>query len=149
MDPKRLKSAWRLIPTTVGILILKNSKDNYSGITINSFFSVSIDHSILAVSLSNNSNTMKYMDKEKVFSISVLNSSQKDYADFFSKKDKEIVPTNLLFNTSDKGIRSIKDASIVFYCKWDSSNIVKDHTIIYSKIFDVEFNNNDPLIWKF
>ena len=99
MDPKRLKSAWRLIPTTVGILILKNSKDNYSGITINSFFSVSIDHSILAVSLSNNSNTMKYMDKETVFSISVLNSSQKDYADFFSKKDKEIVPSNLLFNT--------------------------------------------------
>ena len=92
---------------------------------------------------------MKYMDKETVFSISVLNSSQKDYADFFSKKDKEIVPTNLLFNTSDKGIRSIKDASIVFYCKWDSSNIVKDHTIINSKIFDVEFNNKDPLIWKF
>ena len=149
MDSKRLKSAWRLIPTTVGILILKNSKDNYSGITINSFFSVSINYSILAVSLSNNSNTMKYMEKGTVFSISVLNSSQKEYADFFSKKDKKIIPDNLLFNTSDKGIRSIKDASIIFYCKWDSSNIVKDHTIIYSKIFDVEFNDNDPLIWKF
>ena len=46
---------------------------------------------------------MKYMDKETVFSISVLNSSQKDYADFFSKKDKEIVPSNLLFKTSDEG----------------------------------------------
>ena len=149
MDSKRLKSAWRLIPTTVGILILKTSKDNYSGITINSFFSVSIDYSILAVSLSNNSNTMKYMEKGTVFSISVLNSSQKEYADFFSKKDKEIIPGNFLFNTSDNGIRSIKDASIIFYCKWDSSNIVKDHTIIYSKIFDVEFNDNDPLIWKF
>ena len=149
MDQNNLKSTWKLIPTTVGILILNNNDDSYSGITINSFFSVSLNHSILAVSLSNDSNTMKYMDKGTVFSISVLNSSQKDYADFFSKKDKEIVPSNLQFNTSDEGIRSIKDASIIFYCKWNSSNIVKDHTIIYSKIFDVEFNDNDPLIWKF
>ena len=88
MDQNNLKSAWKLIPTTVGILILKNNDDSYSGITINSFFSVSLNHSILAVSLSNDSNTMKYMDENKLFSISILNSSQREYAVFFSKKTK-------------------------------------------------------------
>ena len=149
MDLNHLKSAWKLIPTTVGILILKNNDDSYSGITINSFFSVSLNHSILAVSLSNDSNTMKYMDENKLFSISILNSSQKKYAEFFSQKYKDNIPDNLIFNTNDKGVRSVKNASVVFHCEWDSSSIVKDHTIIYCKIYDVEFNNNDPLIWKF
>ena len=149
MDLDHLKSAWRLIPTTVGILILKNNDDSYSGITINSFFSVSLNYSILAVSLSNDSNTMKYMNEKKPFSISILNSSQREYAVFFSKKDKVNIPDNLIFNTNDKGVRSVKDSSVIFYCEWDSSSTVKDHTIIYCKIYDVEFNNNQPLIWKF
>ena len=92
---------------------------------------------------------MKYMDENKLFSISILNSSQREYAVFFSQKDKDKVPDNLIFNTNDKGVRSVKNASVVFHCEWDSSSIVKDHTIIYCKIYDVEFNNNDPLIWKF
>ena len=148
MNLDHLKSAWKSIPTSVGVLIV-NDIENFTGITINSFFSVSLDYSILAVSLSNNSNTMKYIDKTKIFSISILNTSQRNYANFFSKKNKLNIPNNLIFNTSKNGVKSIKDASVIFYCKLSSSNKVEDHTILYCKIYDVELNHNDPLIWKF
>ena len=53
------------------------------------------------------------------------------------------------FLKNNKGINYIKDSSVVFFCDPKSAEIVEDHTIIFCKIDDVDFTDNEPLIWKF
>ena len=125
--------------------------DNSSiyGITINSFFSVSIEHSILAISLSNNSNTKSFIDDNRAFSLSILSIGQEEYANFFSKKNKELFPNNFEFLKNSKGINYIKNSSVAFFCNPKSAEIVEDHTVIFCEINDVIFTDMEPLIWKF
>ncbi len=148
MSKKDLKAAWKLLPTTVGVLLVTDNNFMH-GITINSFFSVSIDHSILAISLSNNSNTKSYINNNKRFSLSILSYGQEDYANFFSKKKKELIPNNFEFLKNDMGLNYIKNSSAIFFCKPKSEQIVGDHTVVFCKIDDVDFTDRPPLIWKF
>ena len=148
MSTKDIKSAWKLLPTTVGVLLITDNSSIY-GITINSFFSVSIEHSILAISLSNNSNTKSFIDDNKVFSLSILSTGQEEYANFFSMKNKELIPNNFEFLQNNKGIKYIKNSSVVFFCSPKSAEIVEDHTVIFCEINDVNFTDIEPLIWKF
>jgi len=148
LSTKDIKSAWKLLPTTVGVLLVTDN-NSIHGITINSFFSVSIEFSILAISLSNDSNTKSLIDDNKGFSLSILSYGQESYANFFSKKNKDIIPNNFEFLKNNKGINYIKDSSVVFFCDPKSAEIVEDHTIIFCKIDDVDFTDNEPLIWKF
>ena len=96
MSTKDIKSAWKLLPTTVGVLLVTDKNSIY-GITINSFFSVSLEFSILAISLSNDSNTKSLIDDKKGFSLSILSYGQESYANFFSKKNKDLIPNNFKF----------------------------------------------------
>ena len=86
-----LNSAWKILPTTVGVLLVTDN-DSIYGITINSYFSVSLEHSILAISLSNESKTKTFIDNKLHFSLSILAVNQKEYANFFSKKNKRSIP---------------------------------------------------------
>ena len=36
-----------------------------------------------------------------------------------------------------------------FFCNPKSAEIVEDHTLLFLKIDDVDFTDNEPLIWKF
>ena len=148
MSTKDIKSAWKLLPTTVGVLLITDNSSIY-GITINSFFSVSIEHSILAISLSNNSNTKSFIDDNRAFSLSILSIGQEEYANFFSKKNKELFPNNFEFLKNSKGINYIKNSSVAFFCNPKSAEIVEDHTVIFCEINDVIFTDMEPLIWKF
>ena len=148
MSNKDIKSAWKLLPTTVGVLLITDNSSIY-GITINSFFSVSIEHSILAISLSNNSNTKSFIDDNTSFSLSILSIGQEEYANFFSKKNKELFPNNFEFLKNSKGINYIKNSSVAFFCTPKSAEIVEDHTVIFCEINDVIFTDMEPLIWKF
>ena len=143
-----LKAAWKLLPTTVGVLLVTDDEAIH-GITINSYFSVSLKNSILAISLSNNSNTKSLIDDIRNFSLSILSTGQKEYARFFSMKKKEVIPNNFKFLKNDKGIKYIKNSSVTFFCKPKSSEIVEDHTVIFCEIYNVNFSDKDPLIWKF
>ena len=148
MSTKDIKSAWKLLPTTVGVLLITDNSSIY-GITINSFFSVSIEHSILAISLSNNSNTKSFIDDNRAFSLSILSIGQEEYANFFSKKNKELFLNNFEFLKNSKGINYIKNSSVAFFCNPKSAEIVEDHTVIFCEINDVIFTDMEPLIWKF
>tara|TARA_E500000178_G_C16697525_1_gene606623 strand:+ start:270 stop:716 length:447 start_codon:yes stop_codon:yes gene_type:complete len=148
LSNKDIKSAWKLLPTTVGVLLITDNSSIY-GITINSFFSVSIEHSILAISLSNNSNTKSFIDDNRAFSLSILTIGQEEYANFFSKKNKELFPNNFEFLKNSKGINYIKNSSVAFFCTPKSAEIVEDHTVIFCEINDVIFTDMEPLIWKF
>ena len=136
------------MPTTVGVLLITDNSSIY-GITINSFFSVSIEHSILAISLSNNSNTKSFIDDNRAFSLSILSIGQEEYANFFSKKNKELFPNNFEFLKNSKGINYIKNSSVAFFCTPKSAEIVEDHTVVFCEINDVIFTDMEPLIWKF
>ena len=148
MSTKDIKSAWKLLPTTVGVLLITDNSSIY-GITINSFFSVSIDNPILAISLSNDSKTKSFIDDNKVFSLSILSTGQEEYANFFSMKNKELIPNSFEFLKNNKGIKYIKNSSVVFFCSPKSAEIVEDHTVIFCEINDVNFTDIEPLIWKF
>tara|TARA_B100000902_G_scaffold397065_1_gene459740 strand:+ start:3316 stop:3762 length:447 start_codon:yes stop_codon:yes gene_type:complete len=145
---KELKSAWKILPTTVGVLLITDNNSIY-GITINSYFSVSLEHSLLAISLSNESNTKTFIDNKLQFSLCILSNDQKEYAYFFSKKNKESIPDSFEFLKNSNGLSYIKNSSVIFFCKPKSSKIVEDHTVVFCKINDVILNNNEPLIWKF
>ena len=143
-----LNSAWKILPTTVGVLLV-TANDSIYGITINSYFSVSLEHSILAISLSNESKTKTFIDNKLHFSLSILAVNQKEYANFFSKKNKRSIPKSFEIIKNADGLSYIKNSSVIFFCKPESSFIVEDHTVVFCKIEDVISNNYEPLIWKF
>lgn len=87
-ESEKLREAMRQWTTGVCVVCSRNN-DRVHGMTVNSFTSVSLDPPIISVTLANNTRTSSIVLDSGVFSISILNSTQRDIAERFSGKINE------------------------------------------------------------
>ena len=144
---ENLKMSWGKIPTGVGVLTTLEKNGNVHGITINSFFSLSIKEPSILVSISKSAASHELIVRNGKFGFSVLNSDQKEYAEFFSLEDKESVPSNFKLVSIEEDIYVIKNSLIQFSCKLNYMTSISDHTLFAANITKVDSNDSSPLVW--
>ena len=144
---ENLKMSWGKIPTGVAVLTTLEANGDIHGITINSFFSLSIKKPSLLVSISKSAKSHDLIVKDRKFGLSVLSSDQKEYGEFFSRNSKEKLPDKFDLVLMGKGIHVIKNSLIQFSCELDFMTSVSDHTLFAANIIKVNSNDSSPLLW--
>ena len=125
---------------------LENNGDVH-GITINSFFSLSIKKPSILVSISKSATSHDLIVNNGIFGLSVLNSEQKKYAEFFSRNNQEKLPDEFKFISLNDGIYVIENSLIQFSCELDFITSVSDHTLFAANVTKVNSNDSSPLVW--
>ena len=144
---ENLKVSWGKIPTGVAVLTTLEANGDIHGITINSFFSLSIKKPSLLVSISKSAKSHDLIVKDGKFGLSVLNKDQREYGEFFSRNSNEKLPDKFDLVLMDEGIHVIKNSLIQFSCELDFMTSVSDHTLFAANIIKVNSNDSSPLLW--
>ena len=144
---ENLKVSWGKIPTGVAVLTTLEANGDIHGITINSFFSLSIKKPSLLVSISKSAKSHDLIVKNGKFGLSVLNSDQREHGKFFSSNSNEKLPDKFDLVLIDEDIHVIKNSLIQFSCELDFMTSVSDHTLFVANITKVNSNDSSPLVW--
>ena len=142
-----LKEAWSQVPTGVGVLCTRVAEGRIHGITVNSYISISVDHPMIGVSISINSNSHDLIKKNREFGFSILSKDQKNVANYFSSDKEFSLPKNIQFDDLGGNAYGIQNATVQFACSLRDDFFLTDHTLFVATIKNVRFNRIQPLIW--
>ena len=146
MSDENLKFAWSRVPTGIGIVTTIDPNKKIHGITINSFFSVSIKFPMIGFSISFKSESHDLLQNSVNFGFSLLRYDQSEYANFYSNNQKKM-PLDIEFFNLEDGASVIKNSVVQFSCRVNKVIPLEDHSIFISDIDSFKFINDKPLLW--
>ena len=127
--------------TGITIVTKKNKNDFITGITVNSFVSISLKPAYISWSLDKTSSSFKKFNNLKFFNIYILSSKQTNVSNYFSSKNeikkKSVIVRNLFkYNLAELNCKTIKKINI------------GDHLFFIGKVLNVKLKKEKkPLIY--
>ena len=103
--------------TGITIVTKKNKNDFITGITVNSFVSISLKPAYISWSLDKTTSSFKKFNNLKFFNIYILSSKQTNVSNYFSSKNeikkKSVIVRNLFkYNLAELNCKTIKKINI-------------------------------------
>lgn len=122
--------------------------DEFFGITINSFSSVSLQPALISFCVDNESANLKLFKKNRYFSLNVLSQEQQGLANAFATPKNtqkwEVEP----YFFGQKGNPIFQNSLAFFECKRHRVIKCGDHHIIIGEVLDFgKINDKEPLIY--
>ena len=132
---------------TTGITIITiNKKNLFTGKTVNSFASLSLDPPLVLFSLDKKSSSLKNYQKSNYIGINILSNQQKKISNHFSKKDPNW--GNTKYFLSKNKIPMIKDSIVNLNCKNIKTINQGDHVIFICEVSEAIIKKTrKPLIY--
>lgn len=127
--------------TGITIVTKKNKNDLITGITVNSFVSISLKPAYISWSLDKTTSSFKKFNNLKFFNIYILSSKQTNVSNYFSSKNeikkKSVIGRNLFkYNLAEINCKTIKKINI------------GDHLFFIGKVLNVKLKKEKkPLIY--
>ena len=127
--------------TGITIVTKKNKNDFITGITVNSFVSISLKPAYISWSLDKTTSSFKKFNNLKFFNIYILSSKQTNVSNYFSSKNeikkKSVIVRNLFkYHLAELNCKTIKKINI------------GDHLFFIGKVLNVKLKKeNKPLIY--
>jgi len=127
--------------TGITIVTKKNKNDFITGITVNSFVSISLKPAYISWSLDKTTSSFKKFNNLKFFNIYILSSKQTNVSNYFSSKNeikkKSVIVRNLFkYNLAELNCKTIKKINI------------GDHLFFIGKVLNVKLKKEKkPLIY--
>ena len=127
--------------TGITIVTKKNKNDLITGITVNSFVSISLKPAYISWSLDKTTSSFKKFNNLKFFNIYILSSKQTNVSNYFSSKNeikkKSAIMRNLFkYNLAELNCKTIKKINI------------GDHLFFIGKVLNVKLKKEKkPLIY--
>lgn len=129
---------------STGITIVRaESSDMYTGLTANSFTSVSLDPALILVCLDNKAQTLDIINQAKNFTVDILSAAQTNLAWMFSKSDRSLRTTYLRDHPSG---RALPDSLAMCKCTLEHNYAGGDHRIIVGRVTELYYNDTDEEI---
>jgi flavin reductase (DIM6/NTAB) family NADH-FMN oxidoreductase RutF len=128
--------------------IKKLFADEFFGMTINSFTSVSLEPPLVLFCIDNKSANLSYFKKNKYFSFNILSQQQQELSSAFStpKNSQKWFVAPYFF--SKYGNPIFYDSLAFIECKRHKVIKIGDHHIIIGEIVDFgKINNSQPLLY--
>lgn len=143
---KKLRDCFGLFTTGVCIATIRFDTDKYTGITINSFSSLSLKPALLLFSISNESSNLNHFLHAESFVINILSASQQELSKAFATKHYPNRWEIEDFSTTKLKNRIFKNALGFFECKKHAVIEMGDHHIIVGEIVDFDKLNDSPAL---
>ena len=127
--------------TGITIVTKKNKNDLITGITVNSFVSISLKPAYISWSLDKTTSSFKKFNNLKFFNIYILSSKQTNVSNYFSSKNeikkKSVIVRNLFkYNLAELN------------CKTKKKINIGDHLFFIGKVLNVKLKKEKkPLIY--
>jgi flavin reductase (DIM6/NTAB) family NADH-FMN oxidoreductase RutF len=145
---KAFRNALGSFPTGVTIITTQDPADGrLTGLTVNSFSSVSLDPPLVLWSLARKSPSLDQFAVGRQHAIHVLSHAQKDLAYHFAapKPDKFAGVAHEL--SSDFKAPILAGATACFYCETDQLLDGGDHLIVLARVLRHETTDHAPLLF--
>lgn len=149
LDPEQLRHAMRAWTTGVAIVTVEHEGQR-SGMTVNSFNSISLDPPLISVALKNSTRTYDLVTKANEFSVTILSSNQRELSDRFAGRLPNVqdrfegVEIENLSNPAPL----IKGGMAFFNCHVKDAFLVGENTLFVAEVIDVRGEGEgDPLVY--
>lgn len=122
--------------------------EEFFGLTINSFSSVSLEPALLSFCIDNKSSNLKLFKKNRYFSLNILSEEQQELATAFARpknsKKWQVEP----YFFGEKGNPIFQNSLGFFECQKEKIIKAGDHHIVIGRIISFgELNDKPPLVY--
>jgi flavin reductase (DIM6/NTAB) family NADH-FMN oxidoreductase RutF len=133
---------------TTGVSIVTAAPYGYepTGVTINSFTSVSMEPPLILWCLKIDSVVHGVFEATDRFTVNILAENQRELADIYADKTKHRLATDC-YVTDDSGIPVLRDSIATFKCMVKARYEEGDHIIIIGEVIDITSVPGDPLVF--
>jgi flavin reductase (DIM6/NTAB) family NADH-FMN oxidoreductase RutF len=122
--------------------------DEFFGMTINSFSSVSLDPSLVMFCIDNKSSNLQLFKKNRYFSLNVLSQEQNALATAFARPKNSTKWGVEPYFFSKKGNPIFQNSLGFFECKKHRVIKVGDHHVVIGEVIDfAKINDKSPLLY--
>ena len=141
MNISRYKKVLSKYATGITVITKKNKNNLITGITVNSFVSISLKPPYISWSLDKTASSFKKFKNLKLFNIYILSAKQIKVSNYFSSKN-EITKNSTLANNL------LKNNLAELNCKTIKKIIIGDHLFFVAKVLKVNLKKEKrPLIY--
>jgi flavin reductase (DIM6/NTAB) family NADH-FMN oxidoreductase RutF len=147
IDPKTLRNAFGRFATGVTVVTMRDEEGRGTGVTVNSFSSLSLDPPLLLFSLGNAQVSRRWLKDGRHFVVNVLSADQEAIAWQFAK------PRDDKFEGVDAApgarcdVPCIEGAIARFECRHHASYPGGDHEIIVGEVLHLETAPGEPMLF--
>lgn len=146
-DPRTLRNAFGTFATGVTVVTMLDDAGNPTGVTVNSFSSLSLDPALCLFSLGKEQVSCRWMEAGCHFIVNVLAEGQDDIAWGFAKprEDKfDGVPSS---PGSVADVPYIEGALSRFECRLWAKHDGGDHDLIIGEVLHVDADEGRPMLF--
>ena|SRR5690625_3679902 len=143
MDERLFRDAMGKFTTGITIVTI-NHNNQYTGMTVNAFMSISLHPKLIAISIDENAGLYNQLKNTKNFGISMLKEEQKDLSMIFARQKEQ--DREIEFIEQD-GVPVIKNSLATLSCEVDQKIKVGDHLIIIAKVTDLHIEDGSPILY--
>lgn len=146
-DPRTLRDALGCFATGVTVVTCVDGEGRPTGLTVNSFTSVSLDPPLLLVCLAKPAASSAALVRASHFAVNVLQTGQQPASIRFSTRDQDRFGTTP-WSTGEAGAPILKDSMGVFECERYAVHDGGDHHILIGQVVKATFDAQlDPLLY--
>jgi flavin reductase (DIM6/NTAB) family NADH-FMN oxidoreductase RutF len=148
-DPGRaLRTALGRFSTGVAIVTTLTSDARHTGVTVNSFASVSLEPALVLFSLARRATIYGVFAPARAFTVNVLSQKQKLISNRFTRPGS-LVWDDIVHRTGANGCAVLADSLAWFECERHAEYEGGDHAIIVGRVsaFGTSGEDADPLVF--
>lgn len=143
MDERLFRKAMGKFAT--GITVVSMYEDNEpTGMTVNAFMSISLNPTLIAVSIDKRASMYDKLQEIKQFGVSILRDNQQYLSQYFAKQIELDDPVSFI---EQSGIPVLEDALVKLSCEINQQVEAGDHSIFIAKVKDITVSDGEPVIY--
>lgn len=143
---RRLRNAFGCFATGVTVVTMTDEAGLPTGVTVNSFSSLSLDPALLLFSLGRTQASARRLETADVFNVNVLSADQEALAwQFARQRDDKF--TGVPHWEALNGVPVIDAVSAYFVCRKHGLMDGGDHIIVLGEILDLGTTEAEPLLF--
>jgi flavin reductase (DIM6/NTAB) family NADH-FMN oxidoreductase RutF len=146
MDARAFRDAMGGFATGVAI-VTTETDGQLHGMTINSLTSVSLNPTLLLVSLMRPSRTATAIDRRGAFVVNVLGANQAHVSNTFARPSEDHFADRSVFTIGEDGMPMVVGAMAHLVCHTEQQHEAGDHTVVIGRVIRGETAPRDPLIF--
>ena len=146
-DLGNYRQALGAFATGVTIVTTCTEQGDRTGITANSFNSVSMSPPLVLWSLDSHSGSKVLFDNSPCFTVNILASTQTELAKHFAKSGIKDKFTDTEFTSGITGCPVLTGCAATFQCRKKVAHEEGDHTIYIGEVLDYELHDRQALIY--
>ena len=133
-----------MYPTGVTVVTSLDDENKMHGMSANSFTSVCLDPPLVLVCVAHNTNTYRFIEKNRKFGVNVLRQQQENLGRYFARKPEDRQgDVKYNYSTSEVvGVPLLEGSLVFFGCEVVGSHEYGDHIVYIGEV--KELKRGDP-----